>query len=624
MKNSFSPIFGNGMVIQCNKAFPIWNKEKFSVEFLGKTYKSIKNSDKWLITLDPVNAGGPFSMKITFDDDNDDNFIEINDIYSGDVWLCSGQSNMEMQMHRLRDDYKEEWEAKDFPIIRQFNVPQKWDFNEPDEDISGGRWLTPSVETLHEFSGTAWFFAKKLYEKNKIPIGLINTAWGGTPVEAWMSKNALAGFPSMIATGEQYADTVRCEEIAKNTGEAIQKWESDCRNADTGLKENWQKTETDISNWKEMLLPGDFAKAGLDNFCGVIWLAKEFEITADFAAKDARVWLGTIVDSDTVYINGTEIGYTGYRYPPRKYVPENVLKEGKNRIVIRVTCNNGEGEITQGKPFRIFTENEIVELSGAWKFKIGAEAPIRPADFFFQRQPFANHYTMIAPVLKFPLKGVIWYQGESNDSNPHVYEKLFPLMIQEWREINKNNDLPFLFVQLPIWKAASDNDESSSWAIIREAQANALSLPATGMAAGLELGEWNDLHPLNKKDIGYRLYLAAEKTVYKNNNTSPGPMLRNLELSKDKINLYFNNCGGGLTSDETPFFSIICNDGQIRLAGKIEAHDKISIDISGIKGVKKILYAFADNPIDRQLFNSDGLPMIPFRKELTDGENPNV
>jgi len=384
---------------------------------------------------------------------------------------------------------------------------------------------------------------------------------------------------------------------------------------DLGFQESWAKPETDISEWDDITLPGKFAGAGLENFCGVLWLAKDFDASSGLASQNAKVWLGTIVDADTVFLNGVEIGNTGYRYPPRKYNPNNLIKKGKNRIVVRVVCNYGDGGVTTGKPFRVFTDNEAVELFGKWKYKIGVTAPVRTPEFFFHRIPTGNYNAMISPVLKFPLKGVIWYQGESNDPNPNDYEKLFALMIKDWRKRNKEK-LPFLFVQLPIYGQPSDNNENSPWAIIREAQKNALSLPATGMAAALELGEWNDLHPLNKKGVGERLYLAAEKLLFKVDNSSPGPILRGFERRQEKLYLFFDDCGTGLCAKETPHFSIMDGDELVRLPAEIEGTDTVSIDISAVKEPKKVLYAWADNPRDRQLFNKEGLPALPFKIEI--------
>jgi sialate O-acetylesterase len=630
-----SPFISHGMVVQQGMPVPVWGKTapagaEVVVSFLGKTYRAkAGEGGAWRTFLDSQKPGGPYVMEIA----SAGNSLIIEDIYIGDVWLCSGQSNMEMPMERLKDDFPEEWAQKEFPPIRQFKVPQEWDFSGPRKELSGGSWTPASKETLHEFSGTAWFFAQALFKKHQTPVGLVNAAWGGTPAEAWMSRAALAEFPAAVAVGDTYADSALCAKIAAQNAAEIQAWEDHLLREDLGLAEEWRKPQTDLSGWGEISLPGDFANgvspegthsaAGNPaGFCGVIWLACEFTASADFAAHGAKLWLGTIVDADTAYVNGIEAGNTGYRYPPRKYaVPRGLLREGKNRIVIRVTCANGDGVITHDKPFRIFTDNETIELAGAWKYRIGAYARSpRPAEFFFQRQPMGLFNAMIAPVLQYPCKGVIWYQGESNDANPGAYAALFSALIRDWRKKSGREDIPFLFVQLPIWGSPGENNESDSWAIIRSAQKNALSLPATGMATGLELGEWNDLHPVNKKGIACRLALAAEKAVYGNKNTSPGPLLRDIRRQKNHLILRFTNCGAGLHAQEQPFVSVIAGGLPHRLAAEIEGTDTLSINISSIEDnpPEKVLYAWAANPRDRQLYNSDGLPVIPFKTAVSD------
>ena len=634
MKDLFlSPIISNGMIIQRDVSFPVWSREKITVNFLGKTYHSKNANNKWLIMLDPVQSGGPFEMEIQYNSEKN----VIQNIYAGDLWLCAGQSNMEMQMNRLRDDFGEEWNfnaegALDFSLIRQFKVPQEWDFSGERDDLSGGSWLSASPEKLEEFSAVAWFFAKEFYKKYRIPIGLVNTAWGGTPIEAWMSKDALAEYPAKIAQGRQYADSAKRDEVSNNTNKAIEEWENNLTRDDAGVINCWYNNETDISSWKEITLPGNFSDSGNYGFCGIMWLVKEIDIGTGFLpdgknSAGANIWLGTIVDSDTVYINGKEIGNTGYRYPPRKYIENGVLKPGKNRIVIRVICRNGEGGITKDKPFCIFTDNASIDLKGEWKHKIGASTTTRPPEFFFQWQPLGNFNAMISPVLKFPYKGVIWYQGESNETNSREYAGLFKLMINDWRKKNieqrtDNKELPFFFVQLPVFLPSSDNDEKCGWPVLREAQMSALSLPKTGMACALELGEWNDIHPINKKDVGIRLFLAADKELFAAANSSPGPVVREqrTENKKQKIYIYFDNCANGLiVKDEVSpnaFVSVIGKEGQVRVPAKIEGADCISVDLSGITNPQRILYAWADNPKDRQLFNSDGLPAIPFRLEI--------
>jgi sialate O-acetylesterase len=569
--------------------------------------------------LDSAKPGGPHRLEIS-SPETAEIFI-IRDVYAGDVWLCSGQSNMELPMQRLRDDFPEEWQTT-VPLIRQFKAPQEWEFAGPRADLSGGCWTVASAETLHEFSGTAWFFAKKIFENYNMPIGLIIAAWGGSPVEAWMSREALAAFPDKIARGEQYADAARRDAITRRNEAEIQEWEARVCREDRGLAESWQQPRTDSAEWRragwrEINLPGNFAAAGLDQFCGVVWLRRECTVGANLAGKPASAWLGTIVDADTVYVNGVEIGNTTYRYPPRKYpIPAGLLREGVNEIVIRVVCCKGEGEVTHGKSFRIFSDSGSVDLTGNWLYRVGMTAVPRPDAFFFQWQPMGLYNAMIAPLLDYPVRGVIWYQGESNDGNPGEYGELFTALIKDWRRKRRQPDLPFLFVQLPIFGEPKENDESSSWAIIREAQRSALSLPSTGMAAGLDLGEWNDLHPINKKDIGRRLALAAERVVFKNKNTAPGPMHRATQRRQNRLLITFDNCGAGLTAHEKPYVSIVSGGALVRLPAHIESPECVSVDISSIKNPEKVLYAWANNPRDRQLYNADGLPVIPFRVTL--------
>jgi sialate O-acetylesterase len=617
---SISPFSGDNMVIQQGVIFPLCGSSIpdaiVSVSFLGKSIQCKANKDgAWQLDLDPLDACGPFSLEITSNNEN----ITLNNIYAGDVWLCAGQSNMEMPMQRLKDSFPDEWDTQNFPCICQFKVPQEWDFSEPRKELNGGCWKPASNQTLDEFSGAAWFFAKKLFEKNKIPIGLVNTAWGGTPIESWMSREALSAFPGKAALAEMYADQALCKDIVSANAAHADVWESLLEKHDKGLPGKWHVREYDLSKWNDINLPGNFSDAGLTGFCGVVWISREFYISGEFAAQDAFVLLGTIVDADTVYINGIEAGNTAYRYPPSKYfVPAGMLNKGKNRITIRVKCFNGEGGITKDKPFYFFSSLGTVDLAGTWKYRIGACSPPKPQELFLQRQPLGAYNAMIAPVLRYPFKGIIWYQGESNTGNPNEYAPLFKAMIQDWRIKTGCPNLPFLFVQLPVFGSPRENNEKESWPLVRHAQNSVLELAATGMAAGLDLGEWNDLHPVNKKDLGFRLALAAEKLINNDINTSPGPVFREVKKHKKRLIIYFDNCGKGLVCREDPFINVVCAIGVLRLPVEITGMDNISADISVIADISssnkslKILYAWADNPKDRQLFNSEGLPVLPF------------
>ena len=632
-------LFSNDMVIQRDITFPVWGcctpgtEITVTLSFDSKNRCTRADSDgKWQVFIDPVPPGGPFDMEIAANRTK----ITLSGIYSGDVWIAAGQSNMEMPMLRIRDNYPEEWqESLSGVTVHQFKVPQECDFSGARDDFTGGCWQAVSKETLNDFSGAAWFFAKSIFKKHNIPIGIINTAWGGTPIEAWISRKALASFPAKAAIASIYTDHVLCGDIANTNNAYIQEWESLLIRHDRGFAEEWHKPDTAIAQWNDITLPSDFAETGLANFCGVIWLCRDFDASSDLAAHNSNMWLGTIVDADTVYINGTNMGGITYRYPPRKTtIPAGLLKEGKNRITIRVSCNSGDGGITKGKSFSIFSEAGSIDLAGTWKYRIGMCAPARPEQFFFQRQPGGIYNAMIAPLKKFPVKGVIWYQGESNERNHSEYKSLFNALIQDWRTETGQKNLPFIFAQLPIYGAPEENNARSSWAAIREAQQATLFLPFTGMAATLDAGEWNDLHPLNKKDVGCRLALAADKLVYGGDNTAPGPLICDVKKHQNRLTIRFincgtgimckssNDCGGGHNSNvvyrEHPHVSIISPGGQKQIPVTIEGPDTISIDLSSVENPQTVLYAWANNPLDRQLFNSEGLPVLPFKVAVQD------
>jgi sialate O-acetylesterase len=531
---------------------------------------------------------------------------------------------MELPMERLKDEYPEEWNPQINSSIRQFKAPQEWDFSGPRREYGGGRWQAAAPETLAAFSGTAWFFARAFYEKHRLPIGLISTAMGGTPIEAWMSADALKDFPGEAERGRRFADRDYRQTVIEENLAQLETWYGGAQREDPGLREQWYREGMDDSDWGEIRLPGSFADGAAggvqEDFCGVLWFRKTIDLPPSFAGEKARLWLGTIVDADTVYVNGREIGGITYRYPPRKYsLPAGVLRGGRNLICVRVLCCRGGGQITPDKPFRLFTQGESRELAGVWKYKTGLRTAPCPEPYFIQREPAGLYNAMIAPAIRYPVRGVLWYQGESDadsDVSAENYGAHFNALIRDWREKSGRGDLPFLFVQLPLFGRAGENTEKSRWALIREAQAAALDLPATGMAAALDLGEWNDLHPLNKKDLGGRLALAALAAVYGEANSAPGPLFRGLRREGDEVILHFDHCGAGLWAEEAVYVTAAAGGRSFRLRALIRGKDSLVIKVPGTLNIEKILYAWADNPADRGLYNSDGLPAAPFRALL--------
>ncbi|HLV08710.1 MAG TPA: sialate O-acetylesterase, partial [Halanaerobiales bacterium] len=462
-----------------------------------------------------------------------------------------------------------------------------------------------------------------LYERYRVPLGLIKASEGGTPVEAWMSEEALQPFPRKLKEKEKCKEREYLEKIIRQNEENEKDWYRELYKKDRGLARNklpWYAPEYDCSDWDTMEIPVYFEDLGLKDFNGVIWLRREIELPAPMASREARLIMGRIIDSDTAYINGIRVGETTYQYPPRKYdIPKGVLREGKNQLVIRVVCNNGQGGIAVDKPYKITAGEQSLDLKGEWKYRVGAVYRPLPETIFVQRKPGGLFNGMIAPLLNYRIRGVIWYQGESNDSDPLEYEEMFIGMINDWREKWGQKAIPFLYVQLPNHGIPAAFSPDSAWAVIREAQRKALSVPETAMAVTIDLGEWNDLHPLNKKDVGIRLALAARNLVYGDKDlVYSGPLYRSIKVEGDKAALSFDNTGAGLISrgSKKPAGFFIAGTDKEFLEAEAEIRDKrVIVWNDRVQKPLAVAYAWADNPAAASLYNKEGLPASPFRTD---------
>jgi len=616
-------LISDGMVLQRNAPVKIWGwareNEKITIEFIGKVYNTITKADgRWSILLNELKPGGPYSMNL-----KGSQCITLKNILIGDVWVCSGQSNMQLKVDRVKDIYKDEISNCYNTEIRQFVVPEIYDFNVLRQDVESSYWELTNPQSVLNFTATGYFFAKALYEKYHVPIGLINTGIGGTPAEAWLSEDALKAFPNHLETAMKFKNNEYIEMIKREDETASNAWYSNLDHKDKGLKKGklqWYDMNHNDSKWLTLNLPGNFKEYGFEHLCGVVWVRKEIEIPAAMIGEPASIWLGTIVDSDTVYINGTFVGATAYRYPPRKYdIPENLLKEGKNIIAIRVISNVGEGGFVKDKPYQIKTKEQIIELKGKWKYKIGVTSNQSPEMTFIQYKPLGLFNGMISPILNYAIKGVIWYQGESNTSMPKEYYKLFSTLIRNWRQKWNQGDFPFLYVQLANYMEASEQPSQSNWAELREAQLKALVHPNTGMVVTTDIGEWNDLHPLNKKDVGYRLALTAQKIAYGESEVvCSGPIYQSMIIEDNKVILTFTNAQGGLAiknSNELRHFAIAGDDKKFIWAKATIKNDKVVVWCEQVAHPVYVRYAWADNPEGANLYNKEGLPASAFRTD---------
>lgn len=618
-------LISDGMVLQRDKDIKIWGwalpGETVTVSFMGQTYSSTADAKgKWEVLLPKLPAGGPHSMEITASQQR----IIVKDILIGDVWVCSGQSNMVIPMERVKDIYEDEIAHCDNPLIRQFTVPDRYDFNGPREDLDGGIWEPLNADTVLRFSAVGYFFAKALFAKYGIPIGLIKACVGGTPIEAWMSEEVVRQFPGNMEIVEQlrvdgYIDSIKQMEEAK-----VRAWYESIDENDKGIQKDhvpWFAPEYDASDWARVKLPALWKEMGLDSIKGAVWFRKEIDVPAFMAGKPAKLYMGTIVDSDRTYVNGVLVGSTSYRYPPRKYeVPAGLLKAGKNVITVRVISNDGNGEFVKGKIYKLFGHGYEINLEGEWQYRVGAaiDEPL-PTVTFFQYKPTGLFNGMIAPLLNYGIKGVIWYQGESNTDDPKGYCEKFCAMIADWRKKWGQGDFPFLYVQLANFMEAKDQPSESQWAQLREEQRRALCLPNTGMAVAIDLGEWNDLHPLNKKDVGERLALLARKLAYGEKDlVASGPLYKSMKVEGNKAIIEFSNIGSGLMvkgGGQLKHFAIAGRDKKFVWAKAIIEDDRVVVWHDDIPNPVAVRYAWADNPEGANLYNREGLPASPFTTE---------
>jgi sialate O-acetylesterase len=375
-----------------------------------------------------------------------------------------------------------------------------------------------------------------------------------------------------------------------------------------------------------MKVPGFWSGTDTGPVNGVVWFRRKFELPQSADGKPARLMLGRIVDADTTYVNGTEVGRTTYQYPPRRYdIGEGILRAGENTIAARVVSSAGEGGFVDDKPYELQVGETRVDLKGLWRFRIGAVSePMPPPQFVDYKQPLGFYNAMLAPLQNMTIKGVIWYQGESNVERAKEYRQLFPAMIRDWRKHWGQGDFPFIFVQLANFLEPVETPSESAWAELRDAQLSALGEPYTAMAVAIDVGEWNDIHPLNKKAVGHRLALAARKIAYGESDlVSSGPIFRSMTERDGRLTLEFDFTGCGLTArgGELRGFAISGTDDNYVWAQAAIDGDKVVVWNDSVAEPAAVRYAWADNPVDANLYNCEGLPASPFQASVAPERN---
>lgn len=623
-------LISDHMVLQRDIKLRIWGwaspNEKVSVDFNGKKEKTVTDTaGKWLLELPAMRAGGPYTMII-----KGNNQITLNDIYIGDVWFASGQSNMVLPMERLKERYPDEVANDNFPEIRNFFVPTNANVSILSDDLPPGEWKPAAGDNILGFGGTTYFFAKMLYQKYKVPIGIINSSVGGVPIEAWMSAEAFKEFPEYLDKIKDFRDSAYMSNLLKN-----RKLNSTPINIihpepDKGISGpiKWTDPSYVPENWHKFWLPGYWADQGVKDLNGILYFRKEIEVPVSMTGVPAKLFLGRIIDADSTFVNGEFVGNITYQYPPRRYnVPAGLLKPGKNTIVVKVNSTSGKGGFVPDKNYSLNANGERIDLRGDWIYQVGQVQPkvnvdnsnIRSMPFSAQNEPTGLYNTMAAPAINYRIKGFLWYQGETNSGQPKEYAKLLPALIADWRSKWGQGDLPFLYAQLPNFMEVNYSPSESNWAQLRKSQFEALSVPNTGMAVAIDAGEWNDIHPLNKKDIGERLALWAEYLSYGAKDiVHSGPIYQSYKIEGNKIILSFSSIGSGLMvkgGGDLYYFAIAGADKHYVWAKAVIEGDKVIVWNNDIQNPMYVRYAWADNPEGANLYNKEGLPASPFETD---------
>jgi Domain of unknown function (DUF303). len=617
-------LISDGMILQRDVNVKIWgwagNGEKIKLAFKGKNYETVANKQGgWEVKLPKQVAGGPYSMTVK----GSKNEVTVNDILIGDVWLASGQSNMELPMRRVSPYYPKEIENSECKYIRMFYVPQKYNFNIQQADLESGSWKSANPQNVFEFSAVSYFFAKNIYDTYKVPVGIINASLGGSPAEAWLSEEALKPFPDYYDELQRFKNKELITKIESEDNARIAGWYSELNKSDEGNKSadtRWFKPELNVSDWKTMRIPGYWTDIDPEIRNGVVWFRRKINVPLGLAGKPSTLILGRIVDADSVFVNGTFIGTTSYQYPPRRYpIPAGLLKEGENTIVIRVVSNIGKGGFVSNKRYVIESATDTLDLTGEWFFKQGAKMNPLGGQTFVRWKPGGLYNAMIAPLTNYCLKGFLWYQGESNTGKPLEYTALLSQLIQSWRSVWLDKNLPFLYVQLPNYMKPVSEPGESNWALFRESQLKTLSIPNTGMAVAIDLGEGNDIHPVNKKPVGDRLALLARGMAYAAKDVvSSGPLYQSMQIEKDSIIISFKSIGSGLIikgAKSLNNIAIAASDGKFVWASAKVTGNKLVVWSHKVSNPVAVRYAWADNPENANLYNKEGLPASPFRTD---------
>lgn len=627
------PMFSNDMVLQQQTDAPLWGEAKpgkmvaVTTSWNGKTYKVKAGADgKWNVKVATPEAGGPYKITIS-----DGSALTLDGVMIGEVWICSGQSNMEMPMQGWNRPMNadEIANASQNTSLRLLHVDQSIGYAErttlPDQKSC---WTKCTPATLRNFSATAFFFGRYIAQQRNVPVGLIMTCWGGTPIESWISGKSLSEMPEFRDRIAGLADA------AQNSMKQREKYVDAMQNAivKAGLAEGsmaadgkalWAQPAFDDSAWGLMAQPCEFEAHGYKDFDGVMWYRKAIDIPADWKGRDLTLSLGAMDDHDATYFNGELVGNTvGYGVKRVYTIPARLVKAGRAVVTVRLLDTGGGGGISgSADDMKLTAKGKAgaIKMSGDWRVHAGtplAQLDKLPAyNSYDQYSPTVLYNAMIRPLVPYAVKGAIWYQGEANADRAYQYRELMPLLVNDWRK-QWQQPLPFFMVQLANFMERRDNPTESAWAELREAQLKSLNVEHTGMAVAVDIGLADDIHPTNKQDVGKRLALAALHEAYGENVAYSGPLYSGYTIEKGQVRLRFTCTDGGLVAKggKLKGFAVAGPDRQFHWADARIDGNTIVVSSPDVDFPVAVRYAWADNP-DCNLYNGAGLPASPFRTD---------
>ncbi|WP_227625004.1 sialate O-acetylesterase [Fimbriimonas ginsengisoli] len=616
-----SPVFGDHMVMQRDRPNTFWGwaapGTSVRVTIGGHSGAGVADAaGKWSARVSPPAVGGPYKVEI-----DGSQHVELNDVLVGDVWVCSGQSNMEMGIG-LVNNAAAEIAAANHPDIRLYTVPHATSYDPI--PVNGGTWAQCSPATVSAggwsgFSAVAYFFGRELNQRLKVPIGLVHTSWGGTIAEAWTSREALIPMKDFDG-GLAQIDAAKNAKVTPYA-QLVDEWFA---KNDPGTSANWQSADFDDSSWKTAGAKTDFDSIGLGKFDGLVWYRREIEIPEGTKTDGATLSLGKIDDIDYTWVNGRSVGSIANWAADRNYaIPAGVLHPGKNVIAVRVMDTGGGGGLYSPASdlFLKLADGSQIPLGENWRYNVAGEL----AKFAQFPQDVSNNPNvptvlyngMIAPLVPLAIKGAIWYQGESNADRGKQYQRLLPTMIGDWRKRFGQGDFPFLIVQLANFMDPPKEPSDEAWAYLREAQTmTADHVRNAGLAVTIDIGDQVDIHPKNKQEVGLRLALQALRVAYGQNVVASGPTFRSVKSEGDAIRVTFNHTDGGLVAKggKVEGFAIAGADGKFHWATGEIIGNSVLLRSPQVPQPVAVRYAWASNP-SATLYNGSGLPAVPFRSD---------